>query len=63
MTGAARRRRRTLSATGLRLSLGAPEFPYGVAKKSGRKGSNVYEVNQWLWRLGTPKAQSPKTGD
>ena len=23
-----------------------------VAKESGRKGSNVYEVNQWWWRFG-----------
>ena len=23
--------------------------------ESGRKGSNVYEVNQWLWRFGRGK--------
>ena len=30
------------------------KFPYGcadVAKESGGKESNVYEVNQWLWRF------------
>ena len=38
------------------------KFPYScadvgghVAKESGRKGSNDYEVNQWLWRFGRGK--------
>ena len=34
------------------------KFPYGSADtsdKSGRKGSNVYEVNQWLWQFGRGK--------
>jgi hypothetical protein len=34
------------------------KFPYGCADasdKSGRKGSNVYEVNQWLWQFGRGK--------
>ena len=33
------------------------KFPYGCAKvanlkKLGRKRSNVYEANEWLWRFG-----------
>ena len=34
------------------------KFPYGcadVAKETGRKGSNVYEVNLWLWCFGRGK--------
>ena len=34
------------------------KFPYCCAdltKESGRKGSNVYEVNQWLWYFGRGK--------
>ena len=34
------------------------EFPNSfadVAKESGREESNVYEVNQWLWRFGRGK--------
>ena len=34
------------------------QLPYrcaDVAKESGRKGSNVYEVNQWLWSFGRGK--------
>ena len=34
------------------------KFPYGRADasdKSGRKGSNVYEVNLWLWQFGRGK--------
>ena len=33
-------------------------FPHGLADaadESGRKGSNVYEINQWLWQLGGGK--------
>ena len=36
----------------------AQQFPYFcayVAKEYGRKGSNVYEMNQWLWRSGKGK--------
>ena len=34
------------------------EFPYGSAddsNDSGRKGSNVYKLNQWLWEFGRGK--------
>ena len=33
-------------------------FPYGCADAAatdGRRGSNVYEVNQWLWQFGRCK--------
>ena len=33
-------------------------FPMGSAHSAavdGRRGSNVYEVNQWLWQLGSGK--------
>ena len=33
----------------------AQQVPYGladVADASGKKGSNVYEVNRWLWQFG-----------
>ena len=35
-------------------------FPHGLADasaadESGRKGSNVYEINQWLWQFGRGK--------
>ena len=33
-------------------------FPHGLADAAnelGRKGSNVYEVNQWLWQFGRGK--------
>ena len=33
-------------------------FPYGLADAadaSGEKGSNVYEMNQWLWEFGRGK--------
>ena len=33
-------------------------FPHGLADaadESGRKGSNVYENNQWLWQFGRGK--------
>ena len=33
-------------------------FPYGLADAadaSGKKGSNVYELNQWLWWFGRGK--------
>ena len=33
-------------------------FPHGLADaadESGRKGSNVYEINQWLWQFGRAK--------
>ena len=38
-------------------------FPMGcadVAAADGRRGSNVYEVNPWLWRFGRGK---PRLGD
>ena len=38
-------------------------FPYGLADAadaSGKKGSNVYEMNQWLWEFGRGK---PRLGD
>ena len=41
----------------LRLHLGA-RFPHRLADAAdelGRKGSNVYEINQWLWQLGRGK--------
>jgi hypothetical protein len=34
------------------------KFPYGeadAADASGKRGSNVYEVNQWLWQFGRGK--------
>ena len=34
------------------------KFPHGCADatdESGRKGSNVYEVNQWMWEFGLGK--------
>ena len=34
------------------------KFPHGLedaADESGRKGSNVYEINQWLWQFGRGK--------
>jgi hypothetical protein len=34
------------------------KFPYGCADasgESGRKGSNVYELNQWMWEFGRGK--------
>ena len=34
------------------------KFPHGeadAADASGKKGSNVYELNQWLWRFGRGK--------
>ena len=34
------------------------KFPHGcadAADESGRKGSNVYEVNQWMWEFGRGK--------
>ena len=34
------------------------KFPHGCADasgESGRKGSNVYEVNQWMWEFGRGK--------
>jgi hypothetical protein len=33
-------------------------FPYGcadAAASDGRRGSNVYEVNQWMWQFGRCK--------
>ncbi len=33
-------------------------FPYGgadAAATDGRRGSNVYEVNPWLWQFGSGK--------
>jgi hypothetical protein len=33
-------------------------FPYGCADAAptdGRRGSNVYEVNPWLWQFGRGK--------
>ena len=36
------------------------EFRADVSKESGRKGSNVYEVNQWLLLFGRGK---PRLGD
>ncbi len=33
-------------------------FPYGCANAAatdGRRGGNVYEVNQWLWQFGRCK--------
>jgi hypothetical protein len=33
-------------------------FPYGCADSAaadGRRGSNVYEVNPWLWQFGRGK--------
>ncbi len=35
-------------------------FPYGCADTAatdGRCGSNVYEVNQWLWQFGRGKSR------
>jgi hypothetical protein len=35
-------------------------FPYGctdTAQESGRRGSNVYELNTWLWQFGRGKPQ------
>jgi hypothetical protein len=37
-------------------------FPYGctdTAQESGRRGSNVYELNAWLWQFGRGK---PRVG-
>ena len=36
------------------------KFPHGCAQadasnKSGRKGSNVHELNQWMWEFGRGK--------
>jgi len=34
------------------------KFPYGeadAADASGKRGSNVYELNQWLWQFGRGK--------
>ena len=34
------------------------KFPHGLADAAnalGKKGSNVYEVNQWLWQFGQGK--------
>ena len=39
------------------------KFPYccaDVAKELGRKESNVYEVNQWLWPFGRGKPRLPR---
>ena len=36
----------------------SPRFPHGLADAAdelGRKGSNVYEINQWLWQFGRGK--------
>ena len=30
-------------------------FPFGCADAAGRRGSNVYEVNPWLWQFGRCK--------
>ena len=38
--------------------LQSSKFPHGcadAADESGRKGSNVYEVNQWMWEFGLGK--------
>ena len=38
-------------------------FPHGLpdaADESGRKGSNVYEINRWLWQFGRGK---PRLGN
>ena len=35
-------------------------FPFGcadAANAGGRRGSNVYEVNPWLWQFGRGKAR------
>ncbi len=40
------------------VSISAGKFPYDRADasdKSGRKGSNVYEANLWLWQFGRGK--------
>ena len=33
----------------------AAGFPSGCADAAGRRGSNIYEVNPWLWRFGRGK--------
>ena len=38
----------------------SPRFPHGLAdaaNESGRKGSNVYDFNQWLWQFGWGKTR------
>ncbi len=40
-------------------------FPYGCADAAatdGRRGSNVYKVNQWLWQFGRGKRRMPVGG-
>ncbi len=40
----------------LKVQQAASGFPFGCADSSevdGRRGSNVYEVSQWLWQFGS----------
>ena len=32
-------------------------FPYGRAESGKSQGSKLFEVNDWMWRFGRPKAR------